>query len=44
MKSRGQRIRICSHRAQGKDSVFSMNQIAPGTPELFRANADGSDD
>jgi hypothetical protein len=33
-----------SRRAQGKQGVFFMNRIAPGTSELYIANADGSDE
>ena len=31
-------------RAEGKDGVFFMNRIAPGTAELYVANADGSNE
>lgn len=41
-KSRGQGLSTWSRQAQGKDGVFFMNRIAPGTSELFLANADGS--
>ena len=33
-----------SSEAQGKQGVFFMNRIAPGTSELYIANADGSDE
>ncbi|CAN9186737.1 unnamed protein product [Alternaria alternata] len=35
---------MASRRAQGKRGVFLMNRIAPGTSELYIANADGSDE
>jgi hypothetical protein len=36
--------KTASHRALGKQGVFFMNRIAPGTSELYIANADGSDE
>jgi hypothetical protein len=35
---------IVSSRAEGKQGIFFMNRIAPGTSELYIANADGSNE
>lgn len=43
-KPRGTALKPWSRRAEGKDGVFFMNRIAPGTSELYIANADGSDE
>ncbi|KAF1350441.1 tricorn protease N-terminal domain-containing protein [Lizonia empirigonia] len=43
-KARDSRIGTWSRRAEGKNGVFFMNRIAPGTSELYIANADGSDE
>ena len=43
-KTRGARLNNWSRRAEDKDGVFFMNRIAPGTSELYIANADGTDE
>lgn len=43
-KIRRPRLENWSRRAEGKDGVLFMNRIAPGTSELYVANADGSDE
>ena len=43
-KAGGSIIGTWSRRAEGKNGVFFMNRIAPGTSELYIANADGSDE
>lgn len=42
--TRSSSLKESSRRAEGKDGVFFMNRIAPGTSELFIANADGSNE
>ncbi|XPS71925.1 hypothetical protein M3J09_004099 [Ascochyta lentis] len=43
-KVKGLKLDTWSRRAEGRDGVFFMNRIAPGTSELYIANADGSDE
>lgn len=43
-KAGGSIIGTWSRRAEGKNGVLFMNRIAPGTSELYIANADGSDE